>query len=751
MSFAIAFIWSESVGVASAAQYSTKKLDDGNTLAYTGNEWSIFKGSDLSSNGEIINSGNFGKDQSPANFIESYNYDLHRSKVSKDLNKPSTTPGPTGAGRKEQIIKSPEGNVLGKRTLDPDGKENWLSVKGEPLEGKELEEAKKAYEAQNAAQPVGVVSALWDGVQWGAGIAFIVYFIATAAGLENKEALAITAAAFIATTSVKTAWGWTAGSDAARWAVGVVGVLLAVAAYALLYEKQKEGTVVFICSKWNAPAGGKNCEQCNNDPMRPCSEYRCRSLGAGCELLNAGTGKEACVYVTNGDVVSPTIVPWEDALKPRDLKYSNVNIRPPSLGMKIVKGNNASGGCLTAFTPLVFGLATNEAAQCKIDYRHTGNFSEMEYYFGESELYLYNHTHTMLLPNAKSNSTDSNGKLLGPVLKNDGTYTLFVRCQDRNGNSNADEFAVNFCVDPSPDVTQPVILNTSIPSGGFVRFGVGSVPIDTYVNEWADCRWSITSKAYAEMENRMSCPAMPIERNAELNWVCSSNFTGIVDRQDNKYYIRCRDQPNQNDSSRNENTQSYELNLRGSQPLNIISAGPNETSYGSTATIKTTLRVVTDDGAQEGRAQCYFSDTGGNSTYILMENTNTDKPEHTQELQLVTGRYKYYFRCVDAGGNSAEKSTAFGVVVDQEAPAVTRIYRDNGLKVVTNEDAECVYSLNNCNYNFAEGLAMQNSNPSIKTEHYTESKANAVYYIKCRDGYGNEPAPNSCNIIVNGA
>ena len=80
---------------------------------------------------------------------------------------------------------------------------------------------------------------------------------------------------------------------------------------------------------------------------------------------------------------------------------------------------------------------------------------------------------------------------------------------------------------------------------------------------------------------------------------------------------------------------------------------------------------------------------------------------------------------------------------------MTRVYQDlSALKVVTDEDAECVYSQNDCNYVFDEGLALLKSNPSIKNVHYAEWKANAGYYVKCRDEKGNEPSPNDCSVVV---
>ena len=249
------------------------------------------------------------------------------------------------------------------------------------------------------------------------------------------------------------------------------------------------------------------------------------------------------------------------------------------------------------------------------------------------------------------------------------------------------------------------------------------------------------------MENSSACATVTFQINANLNYACKTNLTGIKNQEDNKFYFRCRDQPSKADNERNVMTQSYEFILKGSQPLNIINVGPNGTIFGSTDTVPVDLTVKTDDGAEEGKAICYFSNTGEKDSYITMFETNSF--EHKQQLDLIAGNYEYLFRCVDAGSNTAEDKTSFSVFIDKEAPLVTRAYKEDGLKIVTNEDAQCVYSQSSCNYNFEEGLPLIYSNPSIKRNHFAEWKRGTVYYIKCSDLYDNMPSPNECNIVVN--
>ncbi len=601
----------------------------------------------------------------------------------------------------------------------------------------------------------GFTTNLISGLIWGATAYGVVYLLGDYMGLDNNEKEAAAAALGIGTTIGRFGFlqaqggtgffsglgfgsnaGLGVGGGAILWTIGIAAVT-----YLILYRGESQQIYNFQCLPYEAPVGGKDCEACNNDPYRPCSEYRCRALGQACELVNVGSTEEKCIWVNPNDALSPTITPWTTPLT-ENHRYTNHDTRPTSLGTKIVK-NGATNGCLQAFTPLTFGITTNEPAQCKMDLDHKNSFDEMQFFFGNTNLYLYNHTQQFSLPSPGS----LNDEL--PELQANGKYDFFVRCRDKNGNENVDEFAIQLCVDPSPDTTAPVIVDTSIPSGSFVKYQVGSVPVQFYVNEPSTCKWSTQDKSYDVMENSMTCATSLTQVNARELYTCQTNLTGIVDRKENNFFIRCKDQPKKPEEERNVNVVSYKYDLIGSQPLNIIFVGPNGTVTGNTNTIPVNLKVITDDGASEGVSICAFSSTGLPNSFIPMFETRS--VEHTQRLDLTSGDYKYYIRCSDFGGNSAEAEIVFLVSVDTFSPLVTRAYRDSSneaLKIVTNEDAECKYSLNSCNFNFEEGIEMLYISTSNKKSHYSEWKPNLAYYIKCRDVFGNEPGPNTCSLVA---
>lgn len=483
---------------------------------------------------------------------------------------------------------------------------------------------------------------------------------------------------------------------------------------------------------WQAPTGGNACEVCNDDDLA-CSEYRCKSLGQSCEIVNEGSVEEKCVYVNPRDVTPPIIKPNYDELS-RGYQYDNVRSSPPGPGFEIVN-NAASDGCLKAFTSLKFGITTDEPSQCKIDFNFTENFDSMIAYVGGSNFYSYNHSEEFSLPGAEVL------KGAGFVLENGKDMQFYLRCRDKNGNENSASYAVEFCVDPTPDTTAPVVEATSILNGGCVAENTDSAEVVFYVNEPAECKWSFQNQHYDLMENDMRCSGSYDQVNAAQLFGCEADLTGIP-RDGANYYVRCKDQPNVNENDRNVNTQSFEFSLRGSTGLVLKNLKPNSTVFGGVSPAPIELYAETLFGCNEGLAICDWSNDGSN--YIQFFDTNNEDGIHTQRLDLGAGDHDYFVRCVDAGGNVVEEVTSFTVDIDTNAPVVARVYEEGGmLKIVTVRDSECSYSLDNCDFTFAQGFEMPYGNTTV---HVAEWGQDNTYYIKCRDEFLNEGA--GCSVVV---
>lgn len=584
--------------------------------------------------------------------------------------------------------------------------------------------------------------ALLSGLQW-ATIAFVAgKMIGPILGMSetNTNALSTSLAAGFGTYKVLETYAFEAGGtfgEAGMWLGNnpmIAGVGIGVLLFVLMYKDTSTQVVEFSCLPWQAPTGGDVCEECNDEDL-PCSEYRCSSLGQNCEIVNSGTEDEKCVNVNPNDVNPPVIKPNYAELS-KGHSYTNVKSSPPGPGFNIV--NLESGdGCLKAFTPLEFGISTDEPAQCKIDFAHTESFDDMAAYFGSSNLYSYNHTERFSLPSGEAFADSS------LVLENGKDLTFFIRCQDKNGNDNGAEYAVNFCVDPTPDNTAPSIEATSIINGGCVAEDQDTAEVRFYTNEPADCRWSPQDQDYDNMQFPMVCNGEMYQANGAELFTCRTDLTGIS-REDTNFYIRCKDQPGADEVDRNENKQSFEFTLRGSTGLRMKNLQPNESLFGAVSPMPIELSVETLFGCNDGQAICEYSTTGNANDYIQFFDTNIEDGIHTQRLDLVAGAHRYFVQCVDAGGNLVEDSTDFDLEIDVNAPVVARVYEeDNMLKIVTVRDSECSYTFDDCDFSFSEGSIMPYSNSSV---HIAEWDKDKTYYIKCRDEFKNEDA--DCSIVV---
>ncbi|RLG13443.1 hypothetical protein DRN69_05605, partial [Candidatus Pacearchaeota archaeon] len=534
---------------------------------------------------------------------------------------------------------------------------------------------------------------------------------------------------------------------------GVAAVGIFLISFLATYRANDEIIASFECKPWQADTGGKNCEKCNKQGILPCSEYQCRSLGQGCQLLNdEETGEAVCVWVNRGDTEYPIIEPWDGALISEDYEYKpNNRISPPDRGVLISYNNEKATsfktidgekiGCAPAFTPLSFGVKLNEPGICKIDSTRKENFDEMNLYMGGSSTFKYNHLQIATFPGRQ---TDEQGI---PIESGEEEQEFYVRCQDANGNSNPATFVFKFCIDKGPDETPPVIVTTDLLNNMPIAFGQSSININLYVNEPAECRWSHNDQPYENMENEMDCSHADdiTDVNAQGLYTCNTKLTQIKDGAKNRFYFRCKDQPKAKEEDRNVNEESYEFTIRGTQPLVIDSASPNGTTVrDSTANVKVTLKAETSAGYNQGEATCYYSETGNANDYSIFFNTGSYT--HSHDLSLTEGNYRYFIKCIDLGGNADTKQINFNVETDTQPPLVIRAYHeDTYLKVITNEPARCVYDVVNCNYPFDDGIKITTIDD---INHFTDWTTDRGFYIKCKDKYGKQPNPNECTIIV---
>jgi len=544
----------------------------------------------------------------------------------------------------------------------------------------------------------------------------------------------------------------------AGWIAAAIIIVVTAIVAAFTYQDFSLETFTYIVQPWKAPYGGERCEKCNKLDYG-CNEYQCHSFGAACGIVNKGTQDEKCAWLNPDDHLSPDITLNQQVLDEQDLKSKPLDITLPSSekGFEILPKSGEE--CIASFTEVKIGLITNELAECKFDLNRSKEYNNMLSYMEEGNSLIYNHT--LIIPAAGAPSTSALENL-GIELENGlPKYLLYFKCRDMNENTNNADFIIQFCIEEGPDTHAPVIKGTSVTNPAYISNNQTSAEIEVYTNEPADCKWDFEDTSYDRMTYNMTdCSSQLQDYLVGYNYGCKVNLTGIKKEQQNKYYFRCKDQPwlgVDEEHLRNPSGQSYVQILTGTSSLLIDSLKVNDKDKGSiikdsTSPVQVRLVAKTSNGAEEGKAKCKYSFDGFEDWFTnggqFWQGTDGFRVENYQDLFLDAGNYNISVTCFDIGGNVAYDSIEFSVEQDLQAPIITRAYFEEGyLKLITDEESSCVYSLFNegCNYLFVDGNEISTTDG---INHLVEWSTEAEMYIKCKDEYGNLPESGQCSIQI---
>ena len=583
------------------------------------------------------------------------------------------------------------------------------------------------------------------GAMGAAAGAAIGYLVAELFGLQGDAVLIVVITGAITGLVVGLIYLQGTGGFAAAAGPFLFWVIVIVLIVALILSLLGIGEVRYIevgfsCLPWQPPLGGTDCSKCDDDSVRPCSKYKCESLGQTCEFINEGSEDALCYDSAPNDVSAPRINIWEEVIG-EGFEYvgaqENVGVR--------IESSESEDGCIQEITQVNFGIEIDEPAQCKVFDEHTSTYEDMNEYFSGSNLYKYNHQRLQEMPPLSELGVP------GVDPERRGEFDLFIRCQDGNGNSNINEYVVNFCVSPANDITAPII-NQFIPeSPGYVALGITEKPLQLYTNEPADCRWASTDMDYFSMEENTFCEN-GIEQGTPNGWLCNTLLdVPEGENEEIDYYFRCLDKPwlsgdadPYNDGNRTVNTQStiYQI-IRTTEELIIENIIPIDGTIISVGGEPVALDVeIHTSGGLDGNADCALSFNGPDYYSPFFE---TGGDTHSQHLGTVfAGEHTIDFRCTDEAGNVATANTNFIIEVDDDGPIVTRVYDGGGtLTVITDEPAQCSYEHNSCSFSFEDGTLMSGEN----LVHTTSFELGLTYYIKCRDVYENT---GSCLAVTGG-
>jgi len=499
-----------------------------------------------------------------------------------------------------------------------------------------------------------------------------------------------------------------------------VGIALTIYSMIAGLGKTKKKIIQFNCYPWQPPAGGLNCDLCNNNDAFgvPCSEYKCSSLGQTCEFINQGTTDEKCIENNPYDIESPKIKPMlNNITEGYDYKEIQNN------GFEI---KTDSGDCIPEYEMIGYGVETDKPSQCRIGNSVLETYDEMENYFGNTNSYLDNHTNIIFMPSPSAfrnqyNLTDAQIEALGDIR-------YYIRCKSINGAVNPTAYTIKTCVKPGPDLTAPRITRIIPENGSHIKYGETEKDIFFWTNEPTSCRYSKEDKDYDDMENSIFCQN-DLEDYGLFGWPCNTTLSGLD--TNTKFYIRCKDQPwlDEINTSRNPMTESFVYKLQPSvSKLNIEDFRPenNKEFISGVEPISLELKLKTSGGA-DGTAKCSWTGNGYADDF-----TETNAEYHSYPFPAYRGIYNINFFCEDVAGNTANASTSFKIKIDNSGPRITRIYYKGGLIVFTNEEAECRYAFSK-KTNWDNATEMSGGG----FEHSADWQMK-TYYIQCIDEYENK-------------
>lgn len=418
--------------------------------------------------------------------------------------------------------------------------------------------------------------------------------------------------------------------------VGVAGLVIAgffiiksVMGWVGLKDKYKTITFQYDCQTFEPPDGGDDCDKCNTE-FEKCDEYKCKSLGKACEIVNKGEEDEKCVSTAEaGDTKAPTIEPLPISPKTIDDLNRDVN-RGYSFKQEI-----------PVYASLDVGIKTDEISWCRITKDAAKDFDDINTWFGNS---LGLNEHKMMIPVYAGGASE--GDLV--AITGSGDYTFHVRCKDNRGNKNRAAYYIKFKVKDAPDVEPPRVLSETftIKNNGYLPYETTSTAFGMYVEDRTppvECKYDNADRLFDDMGKNFACN----NDEGNIKNYCATNLEGL-NLDINKVYIRCKD------SKGNVMQTSEVLTLNRGVALVIASTEPS----GQISTVQTTIKVRTSGGS--GDVICKWSDKSDGTGAVRF--VNTEGTESSQGIPVAEGDYILYVWCEDNAGNAANGRIEFSVV-----------------------------------------------------------------------------------------
>jgi hypothetical protein len=550
--------------------------------------------------------------------------------------------------------------------------------------------------------------------------------------------------------------------------IGLVIVVVIVAiTFVMGCGKTEQVEIQFTCAPSGVPIGA-DCEACDGGELKPCSKYKCESMGIGCELINEDTGQDECIR-KEGIEVMPVITSYHDALNHSVLKYEGETRE----GFKI---RTLEGECLPSNTVFSFGVKTeNVPSVCGMS-REPLEFEEMENAFFENMAGVFTRNHTairsipsigeLVYTRLGSGEGEDPVEYAGAVDELTEAFSeemasidYYVKCMNPMERITETDYRINICVNPGPDISAPIIVGADPTNEAVLAFGAGSQDVTFYTNEAADCKWDTVRPVqanmldnYNELANTMECSATSTDLSRGI-YPCTTSLP--IDQEINNFYVLCYDQPwfgegtgpdgeTRNIGALNGGLYHYSLRVSESE-LEIDSIEPGGREIDGVEPVLIDLIVETSGGGYNGKAVCDYNIENPKITTGFTQFGSTNLNIHTQPvLQWFSGTSKISIECIDDAGNTASGESELILELDTTAPKITRAFNEGGsISVSTDENANCYYSLQNCTFPIESGEEMT---IALADTHSAEWNPDNTYHIKCMDRWGNKES--DCSIRV---
>ncbi|MCS7134584.1 MAG: hypothetical protein NZ889_01865 [Candidatus Pacearchaeota archaeon] len=530
--------------------------------------------------------------------------------------------------------------------------------------------------------------------------------------------------------------------------------------------------------------GTEVCRKCNEDPYRICTRERCLILGNCIPVPTAKGDQYNCIPGKCEEFGLPLFKFVNVSWYVGDELIGNES-QNTSEGKNININLNESNPIPYNTNMILINLSTDQPAQCRyILNKVNASFSEMH----DFENYYF-----PVLPDGSAGFQYAYVIIPGDLARDPHIENkIFVKCKNACGVEPAqayDRNIIKFKLGRKPDQLPPEIVHIDPAPTSFVRGDLAFVNASFWLDEKGSCKFSDKSTNFTINYTKMIIFGRYNNENSSVvdggcydarcidrNETCSRcflrlnmsrgyeviNYTGTEFNETKMYrlVIRCSDI--KNNVMPEDAILDYVLMTAPPYEINITKPEANERTYErqpeievSSGTRLTECRYRIFEYRQNATPICTKEQPRFENMWpIGFERGTLHKIKHNETLNATPQGFKHMLcvKCRDFWNIEAMSKIDFYVLLDPDSPAVIRIYRDTSvtdvLIIETNEEAECVYSDRNCNYNFSDGTSMMSTDKFLHAAPWQLKP----YYIKCKDKWenypGKKPDANACSVVV---